>query len=135
MPAITRPIQPERHSLKAPIEPLNLAYTRLLSELTLSNTHRESLIKRGLLQAQISVLNYKSMPESDRDIVIQRILNRVSQSGTSSVQVGNPVAGLLPATTYHFRTVALNSAGTNYGPLTTLWFDVPQRFDARRVSG
>jgi len=76
IPAITLPIQPERHSLKAPIETLNLAYTRLLSELTLSNTHRDSLLKRGLLQAQISVFNYKSMPESDRDRVIQRLLNQ-----------------------------------------------------------
>lgn len=36
-------------------------------------------------------------------------------SGTSTVFVNNPITSLIPNTTYHFRLVATNSGGTNYG--------------------
>jgi hypothetical protein len=36
-------------------------------------------------------------------------------SGSGSVAVGAPVIGLAPATTYHYRVVASNSAGVAYG--------------------
>ncbi len=36
-------------------------------------------------------------------------------SGTNAVFVNSPITGLSPSTTYHFRLVATNSGGTNYG--------------------
>jgi glucuronoarabinoxylan endo-1,4-beta-xylanase len=61
-------------------------------------------------------------------------------SGTSPVPFNASLAGLNPVTTYHFRVVATNSAGTNYGAdqfFTTLppaictvdWGNVHQRID------
>jgi len=41
-------------------------------------------------------------------------------AGTSPVEVAAGVEGLSPETTYHFRIVATNAAGTGYGPDLTL---------------
>jgi len=40
-------------------------------------------------------------------------------SGTSDLAVSANLTGLAPNTTYHYRLVAVNSAGTNYGVDTT----------------
>jgi hypothetical protein len=39
----------------------------------------------------------------------------VLPSGTNSVAISNVISGLIPGNLYHFRAVALNSAGTNAG--------------------
>ena len=41
--------------------------------------------------------------------------HRLVGSGTSGVAIQETVSGLSPSTTYHCRTVAVNSAGTSYG--------------------
>ncbi len=46
-------------------------------------------------------------------------------SGTSAVSVSSTRTGLKPATTYHYRLVALNSAGTSYGADQTLVTSLP----------
>ena len=41
-------------------------------------------------------------------------------SGTGNVKTSSTITGLAPGTTYHFRVVATNSAGTSYGADDTL---------------
>ena len=58
---------------KANVDTLNKVYTSLLDLLSLSLAHRESLRGRGLSDRDIDVLRYKSMPTSDRDVIIERL--------------------------------------------------------------
>ena len=40
-------------------------------------------------------------------------------AGSEKTSISTPVSGLTPSTTYYFRAVASNSAGTTYGPTTS----------------
>ena len=51
---------------KAPASVLDMAYRALLSELTLSEWHRENLLRRGLTDEQIGSLGYRTLPSSGR---------------------------------------------------------------------
>jgi hypothetical protein len=62
--------------VKASFDVINQTYGTLLTELTLSTQHREKLLKRGLSESQIILLNYKTMPLYGRDDVIKKLLTR-----------------------------------------------------------
>jgi endogenous inhibitor of DNA gyrase (YacG/DUF329 family) len=64
-----------RQSQKATVDILNQTYTALLSELNLSPSHQENLRKRGLSDAQISWLNYKTLPAYNRDNLVKNLLS------------------------------------------------------------
>lgn len=66
---------------KANPETLNQTYNALLSSLTLYQRHKDNLLQRGLTESQITSLNYKSMPESERYDVIRELARQGIQLG------------------------------------------------------
>jgi len=73
------PSKTVKQSAKAAIDILSQTYTALLSELTLSPSHQENLRKRGLSDAQISWLNYKTLPAYNRDNLVKKLIGRKVQ--------------------------------------------------------
>jgi hypothetical protein len=62
-----------KQNTKAPRSTLGMAYRALLSELSLSPTHRKNLRHRGLTESQIDQLGYKTLPLDGRHNVATRL--------------------------------------------------------------
>lgn len=66
------PLPPRKPRLEAKQTPkagpdvLDMAYRALLQELSLSETHRANLQRRGLTDREIHILGYKTLPENGR---------------------------------------------------------------------
>ena len=58
---------------KAAPDILDTAYRALLAELTLSETHRENLRRRGLTDAEIASLGYRTLPPNGRRELVVRL--------------------------------------------------------------
>ena len=56
------PVITQKGRSKAGIGQLNLVYTALINQSVLTTAHREHLLQRGITEAEISILNYRSMP-------------------------------------------------------------------------
>ncbi len=70
------PLKPEpdaKQIPKAAPDVLDTAYRALLSELPLSETHRDSLQRRGLADAEIHTLGYKTLPANGRRELATRL--------------------------------------------------------------
>lgn len=77
-----RPESPKRCDItKAPPDILDQTYRHLLSALGLSEPHRNSLLRRGLTDDQIKALQYRSMPQADRNPVVRQILQKTILQG------------------------------------------------------
>jgi hypothetical protein len=68
------PPSPVKQISKAVIDVLNHSYSELLSELSLSERHRQNLKERGLTDSQIAGLNYRSLPLPSHDLIMQKLL-------------------------------------------------------------
>ena len=75
-PLTLPPLRPVEKVSKAAGEILHVTYSGLLFELGLSDWHRRNLQKRGLTDSQINGLNYRSLPLSNRDLLIRKLLAR-----------------------------------------------------------
>jgi hypothetical protein len=62
LPPLPKPARDARQSPKAAPDILYRAYLALLSELQLSESHRDNLRRRGLTDAQIDGLHYRTLP-------------------------------------------------------------------------
>ena len=56
-------------------------------------------------------------------------------AGSAEVLVSAPLAGLEPNTTYHFRAVASNPAGTSYGPDETFTTEATEGGEGGQIAG
>jgi len=79
-PSFTRaPIIPDHsdESPRATVDERDLIYNMLLSELSLVDSHRENLRRRGLTDEQIADLNYKTLPSTGdgRLTAIRKLVN------------------------------------------------------------
>ncbi len=68
-----KPKPPAAVSSKASPEVLDRAYRALLSELSLSETHRANLQRRGLTRSDMDTLGYGSFPATGRQAVIRKL--------------------------------------------------------------
>lgn len=69
----------ENSEIEQRIHPVDIvqrkfAYTQLIEQLTLKNTHRQNLRKRGLTDADIQRLQYKSYPRYDLEKIAKKAL-------------------------------------------------------------
>lgn len=72
-PIATKPQQ--KQAKKADTARINAVYSALLSELNLSDTHKQKLTERGLSDADIERYGYKTLP-SDRRLELPAILQK-----------------------------------------------------------
>lgn len=68
------PITPPSSTARSCIENRHIVYSAMLSLLTLSADHRENLHSRGLRDADIAVLEYRTMPDGNRYAIVKRLL-------------------------------------------------------------
>jgi len=73
LPPLSKPIQDVKQTPKAPPDMLDMAYSALLAELQLSETHRQNLQRRGLTDAEIDSLGYRTLPASGRRELVNRL--------------------------------------------------------------
>lgn len=71
---IVKPSPDAKQNQKAAPPILDTAYHALLSELSLSVTHRENLKRRGLTDSEIEGLSYRTLPLSGRREMATRLL-------------------------------------------------------------
>ncbi len=100
---------------KAAPDMLDIAYRALLSELRLSETHRENLQRRGLTDAEIDNLGYRTLPASGRyelatrlkakDIRLTRVPGFYLEAG--QWQLTGPAGVLIPVRDIKRRIVGL----------------------------
>jgi hypothetical protein len=75
------PITQIKNIPKADINTLDKTYSTLLSLLSLYPRHKDNLIHRGLPEDQIKILNYKSMPESERYEIVKTLSQNLDLQG------------------------------------------------------
>ena len=68
------PVPPPSTTVRAGIDELHGVYSAMLSLLTLSAGHRDNLRSRGLIDADINALGYKTMPEVNRYTIVKRLI-------------------------------------------------------------
>ncbi|MFC2068247.1 hypothetical protein ACFLTP_04495 [Chloroflexota bacterium] len=116
---MARPLQLLKPILKAKQEPitspdvLDKAYRALLQELSLSETHRENLQRRGLADAQAASLAYRTLPPNRRRELVNR-LQSVNLAGVPGFylevgqwQLAGPTGILIPIRDVKRRIVGL----------------------------
>ena len=98
---------------KAVPDVLDKVYRALLQELSLSKTHRENLQRRGLTDAQIANLGYKTLPANGRRELANR-LQAVKLAGVPGFhleaglwQLAGPAGIAIPARDTRSRIVGL----------------------------
>ncbi len=72
-----KPRPDAKQTPKAAPDMLDTAYRTLLAELRLSRVHRENLQHRGLTDAQIASLGYRTLPPGTRRDLVNRLQTRV----------------------------------------------------------
>ncbi len=73
LPPLPKPTQDVSQTPKAAPDVLDKAYRALLQELPLSETHRENLQRRGLRDAEIASLAYRTLAASGRRELVNRL--------------------------------------------------------------
>lgn len=72
-PPLPLPPKPAKELPRAPVDIRDRVYRALLGELSLSDTHSQSLLARGLTAADVRVLNYRSLPLEGRFSIVRRL--------------------------------------------------------------
>ena len=137
-----RPLPPSKPRLDAKQNPkaapgiLDIAYRALLSELILSETHRESLQRRGLTYAQIANLGYRTLSTNGRRELVTRLqANSIRLAGVPGFyleagpwQLAGPVGIAIPVRDTKQRVIGLqvrcdNAEGGRYKWLSSRGFN------------
>ncbi len=100
---------------KAAPDVLDTAYRALLAELPLSETHRENLQRRGLTDAEIDSLGYRTLPASGRRELVTRLqARRVKLAGVpgfyieaGELRLAGPAGIAIPVRDIRARIVGL----------------------------
>jgi hypothetical protein len=121
---------------KAPPDILDTAYGALLSELTLSEWHRENLLRRGLTDEQIASQGYKTLPSSGRHDLAERLqANNLRLAGVPGFyleagrwHLAGPIGIAIPVRDTRHRIVGLqvrcdNTEGGRYKWLSSRGFN------------
>jgi hypothetical protein len=113
LPPLSKPIQDVKQTPKAPPDVLDMAYSALLAELQLSETHRQNLQRRGLTDAEIDSLGYRTLPASGRRELVNR-LQAVKLAGVPGFyleaghwQIAGPAGITIPVRDTKSRIVGL----------------------------
>ena len=111
-PVVVRDV--EVHFPLAAIERRDLAYSCLLSELTLSDFHRKNLYQRGLSDGDIADLGYKTISYDCTVEIVQRIKGLTRLAGipgfyleNGAVKLSSPSGMLIPVRDTEYRIQAL----------------------------
>lgn len=133
---LPKPTQHINQTLKAPPDMLDKVYGALLAELRLSETHRENLYHRGLTDAQIDALHYRTLPASGRLELVTRLqaigMRLAGVPGfyleAGQWQLAGPAGIAIPVRDTRGRTVGLqvrcdNALGGKYKWVSSRGFD------------
>ena len=124
---LSKPRLDPKQNTKAAPGILDIAYHALLSELTLSESHHESLQRRGLTDDQIVSLGYKTLPTNGRRELAARLqANGIRLAGVPGFyleagrwQLAGPVGIAIPVRDTKQRVMGLqircdNAEGGRY---------------------
>ncbi len=133
------PIKPRpdaKQTLKATLDVLDIAYRALLSELTLTETHRDNLHRRGLTDVEIEGLGYRTLPANGRRELVTRLQAKsIRLAGVPGFyleagywQLAGPVGIAIPVKDTRGRIVGLqvrcdNAEGGRYKWLSSRGFN------------
>lgn len=88
---------PKPHGKQLPLAPVDrrdAVYRALLGELTLSRTHTENLLSRGLTAEQIEQLSYRTLPVDGRADIVARLTRTMKVGGVPGFALVNGVVTL-----------------------------------------
>jgi hypothetical protein len=131
----TKPVAEVKQTARALPDLLNKAYSSLIKELPLFETHKENLISRGLSTEEIEKLNYKTMmPDGRRELVKKLQAEGVKLAGipgfyfkSGDWQLAGPIGIAIPVRNISSRIIGIQvrcdkTDGAHYKWLSSMGF-------------